>query len=256
MALDSINKTLYSSENGVVSYINTTLQPAEVSIFVNYKEAFYGKKILDIGCGTGRTSHYLRNFTDQYIGVDYSEGMVAFCKHAYPELTFYHADARDLSRFDNESFDLVLFSYNGIDYIEDEGRKKALQEIYRVLKPSGLLVFSAHNRNYKNINTSPRFNLSMNPINFARNVICFLQERNNRARLSKQEVHFDEYAILNDSGNKFGLLTYYITKEQQAEQLEDAGFAVRQMFHSDGSVLKPEQNDSDCCWIYYVCSRI
>lgn len=256
MALDSINKALYSSESGVVSYVNTTLQPPEVSIFVDYKEVFYGKKILDIGCGTGRTSHYLRNFTDQYVGIDYSQGMVEFCKRTYPELTFFHADARDLSRFVNDSFDFVLFSYNGIDYIENEGRKTALQEICRVLKSSGLFVFSSHNRNYKNINTSPQFSLSLNPVSLARNMICYIQERNNRARLSKQELHLNEYAILNDSGNKFGLLTYYITKEQQVQQLKEVGFAVRQMFRSDGAVLMPEQDDSDCCWIYYVCSRI
>ncbi len=256
MALKSVNKELYSSSDGVNSYVNTTLQPPEVSILVKYKDAYYNKNILDIGCGAGRTSHYFRNFTDQYTGVDYSEGMIDYCVRQYPELTFKHCDVRDLSCFDDGEFDFIMFSYNGIDYIGHSDRIKALSEISRVLKLGGLFVFSAHNRKYKSINTRPSLAVTLNPVSMVKNIVSYAQQIKNRRGLSNQEVHDDNYAILNDSGNNFGLLTYYIDKMKQTEQLEDAGFEVLDIYRLNGQKLLSDEEDSEECWIYYVCKCV
>jgi len=254
--LESVNQALYSSSDGVSSYVNTTLQPPEVSILVKYKDAYYNKNILDIGCGAGRTSHYFRNFTDQYTGVDYSPGMIEHCVRHYPGLTFKHCDVRDLSCFDDGEFDFVMFSYNGIDYIDHHGRMKALADINRVLNPGGLFVFSAHNRQYKNIMTTPSLAAALNPVRMAKNIVSYAQQIKNRRELSKQEVDDDHYAILNDSGNNFALLTYYIDKIKQTEQLVSTGFKVLEMYKLNGQRLLPGEDDSGDCWIYYVCKRV
>lgn len=52
-------------------------------------------------------------------------------------------DARDLSTFSDQSFDLVWFSFNGIDYVNHIDRLTILQEIYRVTKPGAILYFLA-----------------------------------------------------------------------------------------------------------------
>jgi len=254
--LESVNKALYASSDGVSSYVNTVLQPPEVSILVEYKDAYYHKNILDIGCGAGRTSHYFRNFTDQYTGVDYSDGMIDYCVRQYPAVSFKHCDVRDLSCFDDGEFDFVMFSYNGIDYIDHNDRIKALAEISRVLKMGGLFVFSAHNRQYKSINTKPSLAVALNPVRMAKNIVSYIQQINNRSGLSSQEVHDDNYAILNDSGNNFALLTYYIDKMKQTEQLKGAGFEVLEMYQLNGQKLLLGEDDSDDCWIYYVCKRV
>ncbi|VAW89732.1 hypothetical protein MNBD_GAMMA17-2076 [hydrothermal vent metagenome] len=256
MALESVNKELYSSSDGVNSYVNTTLQPPEVSILVKYKDAYYNKKILDIGCGAGRTSHYFRNFTDQYTGVDYSAAMIDYCVRQYVGLTFKHCDVRDLSCFDDGEFDFIMFSYNGIDYIDHNDRIKALAEINRVLKPGGLFVFSAHNRKYKNINTKPSLAVALNPVRMAKNIVSYAQQIKNRRELSSQEVHDENYAILNDSGNNFGLLTYYIDKKKQTVQLKNSGFDMLEMYKLNGQGLLSDEDDSGNCWIYYVCKCV
>lgn len=252
MTIDSINQALYSSDDGVHSYVNTVLQPPEVSILVKYKDAYFGKNILDIGCGAGRTSHYFRNFTHQYTGVDYSKSMVDHCNRQYPEVVFNHCDARDLSCYADNEFDFVMFSYNGIDYIDHEGRIQALKEIYRVLKKGGLFVFSAHNREYKSIVTEPELRFSLNPVNLAKNTISYFKQVKNRKNLASKEVKNESYAILNDNGNNFGLLTYYIDKRNQVKQLLDIDFELLEMYQINGQPLSMDANDSDSCWIYYV----
>jgi len=250
--LDSINKVLYASSDGVTSYINTALQPPEISILVKYRDAFYGKKILDIGCGAGRTSHYFRNFTDQYTGIDYSKPMVNYCKDNYPDMEFMHCDVRDLNCFAEDEFDFVMFSYNGLDYISHDERLQALKEIRRVVKKGGTFVFSAHNRKYNKVIMEPRLLFSLNPVRLLKNMISYYQQINNRKKLMPKEVIDDHYAIYNDNGNNFGLLTYYIDKENQAEQLSVAGFELIEMFQLSGQNLSPGEDDSNSGWIYYV----
>lgn len=254
--LDNINKQLYESADGVSSYIDTVLQAPEVTIFVNYRNEFYNKKILDIGCGAGRTTHYLINFTSDYTGVDYSNSMIAYCKDRYRDTDFFVSDVRDLSRFSDNEFDFILFSYNGLDYINDSDRKKALKEIYRVLKKGSIFVFSAHNRNHPHIIVKPVFSLSLNPKKLIRNIMGYFVQRKNRGRLNKEEINNDEYAIINDSGNNFGLLTYYIDRVNQELQLNKIGFELLDTYGMDGKRLSKDSVDRDFPWIYYIAKKM
>ena len=54
----------------------------------------------------------------------------------------------DLDFAADNSYDFVLFSYNGIDHLELPERERALIEMKRVLRPGGLMAFSSHNANF------------------------------------------------------------------------------------------------------------
>ncbi len=72
--------------------------------------------------------------------------MIAVCRKKFPKLEFEVGSAADLSGFSSSSFDAVVMAFNGMDYvIPDKSRFRALQEIHRVLKPDGVLIFSSHN---------------------------------------------------------------------------------------------------------------
>jgi SAM-dependent methyltransferase len=102
--------------------------------------------VLDLGVGGGRTTPYLSRIAARYVGVDYSEAMVRACKRKFPTLDFVLADASDLSVFENDSFDAIVFSFNGLDsVVPGERRSRCLRECLRVLRPTGLLIFSTHN---------------------------------------------------------------------------------------------------------------
>lgn len=116
------------------------------STYVNKEDA-----ILDLGCGAGRTTINLWKLGyHNIIGVDISRKLISFakkyCKKNGLPIYFKKENAMKLS-FHKEFFDIVFFSYNGFMTIpKKENRIKALQEIYRVLKPNGLFIFTAHNR--------------------------------------------------------------------------------------------------------------
>jgi len=105
-----------------------------------------GSVILDLGVGGGRTTPYLSGIAAHYVGLDYAREMIEACRNKFPDLKFELGDAADLSRFPSSTFDAVVMAFNGMDYVIPDARRfRALEEIGRVLKPDGILIFSSHN---------------------------------------------------------------------------------------------------------------
>ena len=82
-----------------------------------------GDAVLDLGVGAGRTTPKLSELADSYVGLDYSPAMIDVCRRKYPQQAFVVADAADLSQFESSSFDVVVFSFNGIDCLPDDAVK-------------------------------------------------------------------------------------------------------------------------------------
>lgn len=102
-------------------------------------------RVLDLGCGAGRTTIGLARLGYQVTAIDLSETLLGQAQGRYPELDFRLMDATRLE-FDSASFDAVLFSYNGIDCIYPlESRCLCIGEAFRVLKPGGVFSMSSHN---------------------------------------------------------------------------------------------------------------
>ena len=104
--------------------------------------------ILDIGCGCGRTSIPLKKLGYKVSAMDLSSSMISEAKKLAKshncDIDFKVMNACELEYNDN-SFDYVLFSFNGMECIPGiEGKFKALCEIKRVLKKDGIFIFSVH----------------------------------------------------------------------------------------------------------------
>lgn len=97
-----------------------------------------GKEVLEIATGPGLLAKHVAYAAKKMIATDYSEGMIAEAKKGeYPDnLTFEVADAHQLP-FDDNSFDVVLIA-NALHVMPEP--EKALQEIDRVLKKTGILI--------------------------------------------------------------------------------------------------------------------
>ena len=131
-----MNRDAYESSAGIAAFDTQGLRGVEEKLFDAYFKT--PGKMLDLGCGTGRTSVVLASRGLQVDAVDYSEAMIRKAKEKYPDTSvrFMIMDASEL-RFDDATFDYAFFSYNGLDYLYPaEKRLQALREIKRVLKPS------------------------------------------------------------------------------------------------------------------------
>jgi SAM-dependent methyltransferase len=61
-------------------YGNPAPFAAEAMILLRYKEAFAGKRVLDLGVGAGRTTQYLAPLAADYLGIDVSPAMLALAR--------------------------------------------------------------------------------------------------------------------------------------------------------------------------------
>ena len=93
--------------------------------------------VLEIACGTGQLSSLLADKVASWNATDFSEKMISQSKKqsTIKNISFSVEDATNLSYKEN-SFDAVLIA-NALHIMPDPDL--ALAEIYRVLKPNGLL---------------------------------------------------------------------------------------------------------------------
>ncbi len=254
-AQDSINGRLYRHSNLVQTYVVTKLHPTESTAMVRYRDDIQSRRVLDLGCGAGRLASYLRPLTSQYMGLDVSEYMVAYCRRFFPELEFVQGDMRSLQPFGDGSFDTVFAVANLFDAVSHPERLQVLAELRRVLVPDGLLIFSSHNRNYALAGTGPRLRIHRNPITQLRVFMDYVQASANHRRIKPLHRFEPDYALLNDSGNNYFTLHYYVSREVQARQLATAGFELLECLGESGHALHDGDADDSCPSILYIARR-
>ena len=139
----------YEDARIVTRYVRVGLWPAEEALVAEHLPE--AARVLDLGCGAGRVAIPLAEMGLDVVGIDVSEGMIAAAREQakYAEqvrgaLSFDVGDATQLS-FPDESFDSVLFCYNGIELVPGRrGKERVLMEALRVLRPGGRLILCVH----------------------------------------------------------------------------------------------------------------
>ncbi len=94
--------------------------------------------LLELGAGTGTMGAILSYEGYHYTGSDLSHQMAI---EAWQKgLDFFCADSRAIPI--NKTFDIVLFLFDGINYLQNiEDYKKTCEEVWRVLNPEGFFFF-------------------------------------------------------------------------------------------------------------------
>lgn len=248
------NQSIYEDADAIAVYQEARPpQAAELAIFGPLEDELATARLLDIGVGGGRTTRYLAPKVARYVGVDYSHHLVDAAQRAFPDLELLWCDARDLSLFDDSSFDVVYFSFNGIDSIDHVDRLAVLSEVRRVLAPRGRFIFSSHNRDYARRGLLPWQGRPRPGRVTLKKSWEAVRAHRNRRRLRPLQVEHDEYALVNDEAHGWSLLHYYISPAHQRTQLETAGFSEIEVWDQWGT--RTDAPSPASIWMYYACRR-
>ena len=104
-----------------------------------------GKKILDLGCGTGDLSRILAKNGAIVDAVDLSQECVERCKQNNTDMkniTTSRADASELKNIKSSTFDFVVMNMVFLNVNSKVKLEKSFKEVARVLKKEGIFVFT------------------------------------------------------------------------------------------------------------------
>lgn len=96
-------------------------------------------KILDFGCGCGRMTRHLPGAS----GCDINPDLVTWCQNNLPRVTSRLNGKRPPLPYTDRTFDLV-YSLSIFSHLPEHLSDVWLQDLWRVLKPGGLLILTTH----------------------------------------------------------------------------------------------------------------
>lgn len=194
-------------------------EEAEANFFNRLLKAYGAEEVADIACGTGFHSVILAREGFAVTATDGSPNMIDQTRDNADQHQVALADARVVdwlnldSEFGENRFDALICLGNAFTHLfEHEARRDALQAMFRVLRPGGMLLID--HRNYDDIlengySSKHKFyytgnNANAEPVEINRRLAKF------------------EYSFAN--GNKFYLHMYPLKQGYMTHLLEDAGF--------------------------------
>jgi len=122
----------------------TPAQSAQLAL-----ELFKQHSLQDIlipGFGYGRNGKLFYDHGFTVTGIEISATAINIAKAHYgDDMTIYHGNVSDMP-FDNKLYD-GIFCYALIHLLDEQGRKKLIQDCYQQLNPGGYMVFVALSTN-------------------------------------------------------------------------------------------------------------
>lgn len=103
------------------------------------------QRILDFGCGCGRTIVWFSTLADtvQISGTDIDVAAIDWCRRYLEFATFEVNQALPPLRYDANSFDLV-YAFSVFTHLDEEYQLLWLRELQRVTQPKGFVLVSLH----------------------------------------------------------------------------------------------------------------
>lgn len=252
------NNEVFNSNGLVRDYLSHDyFSAAEKKIlqFVTREESC--RTMLDLGVGGGRTTKFFAPFFDDYTGIDYSPNMIEACRSRFSEkpYRFMVDDATMLNNLCDNTFDFILFSFNGIDCVGLQQRHLVLQQVKRVARNNAWFAFSTHNTN--NLKKLYSYQFPRNPLKYPREM-----HRLNKIKQHNQpykEIAMLDRVVINDVESDSILEIVYTKPQKQFMELKETGFVDIKILDKIGKDIAYENlTDTfpDDPWLTFLCRII
>lgn len=98
------------------------------------------RRSLEVGCGYGRLTPWIRRYSDGHHGIDAEKSLVRLAERHHPNVTHHHARAQTLP-FDTDQFELTV-TWAVLMHIPSADIDRTAAEIRRVTDPDGAIIIS------------------------------------------------------------------------------------------------------------------
>lgn len=143
--MDPIQRTIRSYDEIADEYCEKTTKNGDRELQVKMLDKTIshipeGARIIDLGCGDGRDTEYLKRKGFDVVGIDLSRSMVNLARKKHPDCTFIQMDMRD-TIFPEDTFQCAWANASIINLPKSE-LSGFEAEIYRILNNEGVFAFS------------------------------------------------------------------------------------------------------------------
>lgn len=198
-----------------------------------------GTRALDFGCGTGRSTRFLRNLGFNVTGVDISEEMLRIARVTDPAGDYRLVPGDDLSGFAAASLDLIFSGFT-FDNIPAASKLRIFCSLQKLLAPNGIVV---------SVVSAPEI--------YTHEWASFTTQAfpENASARSGYIVRI----IVTDHGDRRPVEDILCTDEAYRDLYSEAGLAVAQMLKplANGDEPYPWVNETRIApWVIYVLKRV
>lgn len=133
------------------------------SLFPRIQHYLPARNVLEIACGFGRWTQFLKDHCEKLTAVDIADNCIAACRDRFAEddqIRFITNDGATVPEVENASVDFV-FSFDSLVHADRAALTSYLAEIRRVLSPGGVAFihhsnFGAYSRMHANLERVPK----------------------------------------------------------------------------------------------------
>jgi len=136
----------FTGERVIPGQVNDDLWSEHVARYAFARRYAEGRRVLDMGCGTGYGSAELAQTAAEVVGVDIAPEAIEYARANYPlpGLRFVQGSCTAVP-FPKNSFNLVV-AFEVIEHLQNF--REFLNECARVITPQGVLLVSSPNKSY------------------------------------------------------------------------------------------------------------
>jgi len=174
-------------------------------------------RLIEAGTGGGRIALETKRLYPHLdiVAFDFVEEMIESAKSKSSKIDFRVNDASNLSSFADESFEFAIYLQQIVSLVPHELIPKVLDEIYRILKKDGLVIFSFLSYEGRKINYI---------LSFLTNTVRKVRgEKWERQRLPWLKLAGKANLSLFDKGVA---TTYWFYQEEIEKKLQDISFEI------------------------------